>query len=207
MISMNKILFPALLILASLATPIWAIEPGMSSVRSEVKLQREQLQEARELAETNREENREAKCDLIETRINTRLNQTEQNRDRHYNIFQGVRTRVGALITQFEHRGCDVAGLKTNLTKFDALIADFAAAFREFTASMQATREYRCGESEGKFAQAAQESRGKSLALRTASQAVHAFFKNTIQPELMQQAKICQPSPKPSASPISKGEQ
>lgn len=211
MIYMKTTIFLAVLAIVWLVSPVRAVEPGMTGTRSEIKLQKEQKEEARELAMTNREENRQQQCDLIESRINFRINQYEQNRNRHYSIFQGVRNRIAALIAKFETRGCDVAGLKIDLTKFDTLIADFAAAFREFTTSMQATREYRCGESEGKFAAATQESRGKSLALRQASLAVHEYFKNTIQPELSQKAKVCQPSPKPttkpSASPEVKGDE
>lgn len=211
MVYMKRTIFLALLAIVFLAAPARAVQSGMTSTRSEIQVQKQQLDAAKEIAAQNREENRQKQCDLIESRVNFRINQYEQNRDKHYALFQGVRKRIAALITKFENRGCDVAALKTDLTKFDALIADFAAAFREFTTSMQATREYHCGESEGKFATAAQESRGKSLALREKSQAVHAYFKNTIQPELAQKAKVCQPSPKPtakpSASPLSGGGQ
>jgi bisphosphoglycerate-dependent phosphoglycerate mutase len=201
---MKRTIFLTMLAIVWLVTPVQAVEPGMTNARSEIRLQKTQLHATRSATLANREEIKQKQCDLIENRINFRLSQSEQNRDKQYNIFQGVRKRIAALITKFGNRSCDVASLKTNLTTFDILIANFSSAFREFTTSMQATREYRCSESEGKFATATQASRGKSLALREASQAVHTFFKNTIQPELSSKAKECQPSPKPSAKPSPK---
>lgn len=202
---MKKTIFLALLLMLWLATPARAVQGAMTTNRSEIRVQKEQIETAREETKENREELRQKRCDLIESRINFRTNQYEQNRDRHYNLYQGVRKRIGDLVTKLEGKSCDVTTLKADLTKFDSLIADFAAAFRDFNTSMQATKEYRCGESEGKFASSAQTARQKNQALREKALAVKTYFTGTIQPELSQKVKACLPTPAPSASPTTEG--
>jgi len=202
---MNKTIFLALLLMLWLATPARAVQGGMTTNRNEIKVQKEQIQEAREVTKENREELRQKRCDLIESRINFRTSQYEQNRDKHYNLYQGVRKRIADLVTKLEGKSCDVTTLKADLTKFDSLISDFAASFRDFNASMIATKEYRCGESEGKFTSSAQTSRQKNQVMREKALAVKTYFKETIQPELSQKIKTCLPSPKPSASPTTEG--
>ncbi len=202
---MKKTIFLALLLMLWLATPARAVQGAMTTNRSEIRVQKEQIETAREETKENREELRQQRCDLIESRINFRTNQYEQNRDRHYNLYEGVRKRIGDLVTKLEGKSCDVTTLKADLTKFDSLIADFAAAFRDFNTSMQATKEYRCGESEGKFASSAQTARQKNQTLREKALAVKTYFTGTIQPELSQKVKACLPTPAPSASPTTEG--
>lgn len=202
---MKKTIFLALLLMLWLVTPARAVQGTMTANRSEIRVQKEQVQEAREETKENREELRQKRCDLIESRINFRTNQYEQNRDKHYNLYQGVRKRIGDLVAKLEGKSCDVTTLKAELTKFDSLIAEFAAAFRDFNTTMQATKEYRCGESEGKFASSAQTARQKNQVMREKALAVKTYFKQTIQPELSQKVKACLASPKPSASSITEG--
>lgn len=201
MIHMKKYILLALLPMFFVVVQVKAIEPRMTNVRTQFQLQKDQLTASKAAIIANRETIRQQRCAAIETKVNTRLQQMEQNRDKHYNLYQGVRKRIAALVTKFENRGCDVTKLKTDLATFDKLISDFAAAFRNFTSSMQAVREYRCTEKDGQFVTAAQTAKEKGVILREKAQAVHIYFKNTIQPELSQKAKTCQPSPKPSVKP------
>ena len=182
---MKKTMFLALLVMLWLVTPARAVQGSTTANRSEIRVQKEQVQETRE-------ELRQKRCDLIESKINFRTSQYEQNRDKHYNLYQGVRKRIADLITKQEGKSCNVATLKADLTKFDSLIAEFAAAFRDFNTSMQAAKEYRCGESEGKFASSAQTARQKNQVMREKALAVKTFFKSTIQPELSQKIKSCE---------------
>ncbi len=198
---MKKSLLLALIAIVWCVVPVWAVEPGKTANRTEVKTQLTQPTKAKEITTQTREEMQAQRCEARQAKVTFRLNQTQQNRDKHYNLFGGVRKRIAALIIKYEKRGCDVAQLQTDLNKFDSLIAEFAAAFRDFTTSMKSVQTYSCDQTDTKFASATQLASKKNQVVREKSTAVKTFFKNTIQPELSQKVKTCAPLPKPSASP------
>lgn len=192
---MNKAAFFAPLLSIAVVVPVWASEPGTTTNRALTL--KEVVPTASPLIHS-REQNVQARCQLSESKINFRINQAEQSRDKHVSIYNGVKKRLDNLVAKFESKGCDVSTLKNNLTKFDSLIQDFGAAVRDYTGSLQNTRNLQCGDTQGKFVGAAQTARQKLLVVKQKADAVHEFFKTTIQPQLSQKIKECSPSPKPT---------
>ncbi len=153
---------------------------------------REQIQEKR--AETD-----QARCERVTAKINNRLNQYQENKEKYHNRYQGYREQVAKKIATFKSRGCDVSQVETDLPLFDQNIDEFAAAFRIFINSLQGTRAYACGESQGKFATEVNQSRQEFQLMRQKALSLQQFVQNTFKIHVRQTFAACSPSVTPAS--------
>jgi chromosome segregation ATPase len=194
---MKKSYLLALLLTMWFVVPARAVENGATT--------REQIKTQRAENKATQQEIRDDKCQLTESKINFRLNQMTQARDRHYETYQNISKRISDMISRWEAKGCDVTKLKTQQAEVEKMLADFSAAFRDLESSMQDTKQYQCGDSQGKFVSAAQQARTKNQTLRQKALAIRTYITNTVRPTMQTTMQACMPSPKPSVSPTTGG--
>jgi len=183
----------ALLLSMWIVAPVRAVEPGASSAPEQRRAAREELKTTRAEIKETRTELKEDKCQMAEAKINFRLNQITENRDKHYETYQNMKQRMDGMITRWEGQGCNVSTLKTQRTQLETMLADFATAYRNLESSFQDTKQYQCGESQGKFVSAAQSARAKNQTLQQKALALRTYFINTIKPTLLSTIKTCKP--------------
>jgi hypothetical protein len=133
----------------------------------------------------------EAVCENVTARIENRINQYEQNRDKWMTHHQGVVKRLNSLADKLESRSCDVTIIRNDIQKYQLLVSDFAAAFRLFHDSLNDSRQYACGESQGQFADKLKQARTEVQAVRTSGAALKDFFNATLKLHLRQVGQTC----------------
>lgn len=142
--------------------------------------------------EQAREQAMEKVCAQTEARIEARLTRYAQNRDQWMNRHQGIISRLTSLADKLEARGCDAAQLRAEIQTYQGLVENFAAAFRDFYTSLQGTRQYACGQSEGQFASQVRESQTKLQAVQAAGNTLQQHVKTTLQTRLQTANQACQ---------------
>lgn len=167
--------------------------PGRLEQKRQVA--QEKLEAVKASASARREEVKQLYCDKVTSRIEFKLNQYESNKDKYTSRYQGVKSRLTDLTEKLEKKECEVGEVQADLEAFDVLINDFAAAFRDFHLTLQGSRQYACGESEGQFANQIQASHAKLQLAKQKAQAVHTYFKNTLKPHIREMVNSCPAKP------------
>ena len=132
-----------------------------------------------------------AVCARLENRIQQRLDQYASHKDKWSSRHQGIVKRLEDLADKMEARGCDVSTLRANLQTYQNLIEAFAAAFRDFHASLQGSQTYACGESEGQFVAQVQESQPKLALVKQRASELHTFVQTTLRTRLTEMNRLC----------------
>lgn len=155
--------------------------------------------ENREQVQEKRSETIQARCERVTAKINNRLNLYQENKDKYYHRYQGYRQQVEAKMDVLKNRGCDTSQIEADLPIFDQKLSDFAASFREFHNTLQGSRAYVCGESQGKFAENVSQSRLEFQVMRQQALALQQFVQNTFKVHARQTFAACSPSVTPTS--------
>ena len=176
--------------LLALTVPVFA-----SNVRVQIheNIQSSQTIKSQTRVEVNASQGAVVKirCENSTARINNRLNLYNQNQDKYTSRYQGYRKHVADLLLVWKARGCDTASVETDLTIFDQKIEAFAASFRDFITSLQGSRSYVCGQSEGKFVTQVSEARQKQLVMRQKALELKSFVLSTLFPHVKSLRQAC----------------
>jgi hypothetical protein len=124
------------------------------------------------------------RCDVLESRIELRLTRYNNNKERHLNIYNKMKETMNKFIERLREKGYNVSQLETDLATWQTKIDQFKTDYATYIQKLEATKNYACGESEGKFVQALAESR---TALRTVHQDIldiRLYYQQTIRKDL-----------------------
>lgn len=161
-------------------------------VRHQIQTQAEPTGEAvREQTQTRVQEPVDAACQNVSARMQNRINQYEQNRDKWMTRHQGVIKRLNSLADKLEAQGCNAATIKTDAEKYQVLVSNFAAAFRLFHETINGSRGYICGQSDGQFFGKLRQAKNELQTVRTSASALQDFFQNTLRLHLRQVSQTC----------------
>jgi hypothetical protein len=165
-----------------------AVQPTIAAAKATTKEERQVV----------KQETAAGRCEKVTSRINSRLNFYEQNKDKYSSRYQGYRKHIEDMLPIWKDKGCDIAKLEQDLPVFDTLVTDFADSFRDFIASLQGTRAYICGESQGLFAGELKQSHDKLTIVRQKALALKNFVQGTLKPDVKTARESCPLKVKPT---------
>ena len=131
-------------------------------------------------------------CEKLEGRIEIKVNRFQENKNTHVEKYQRLKERLGNVLSTLEERGFDVSKLREDLGKLDELIKEYAQLYVEFIDSLEFTRGYACGKSEGDFKDAVAAAREKYRLIKEKRAEIREFYQEVIREdikELRQQAE------------------
>lgn len=164
-------------------------QDAMDAKRSDVQ---QNIVDRRADVQDKMEERQDQVCQNVQARIQNRLNRYEENKDKYMARHQGVISRLTDLGNKLEDQGCDPAQIRTDLDTYNGLIQEFATAFRNMVTTMQQTKNYACGESQGQFSGSVNQTRQQLQVVQQKALALKNFFNNTLRLHLRQTAAACQ---------------
>lgn len=143
-------------------------------------------------------------CEAIETRIATTLERHDVAKARHTANLQRLYTRGKELSTKLSAEGVDVAKLSADLETFKGKLDTVASTFTAYDASLTATQQYSCGESEGAFKEQLRLSRDDFKEFRDAVKEARDYWRAVVMTDIAaikeQLAASASPSPAATAS-------
>lgn len=151
----------------------------------------ENREQIRQEVQTKKASVSAAICERTTTRIETRLQKYESNQEKWAARHNGVIKRLTNLADKLASRGCEVTQLRADIVSYQTLMDQFAASFRVFHESLQGTRQYACGESQGQFATQLSQARTQLTVVKTNALALQNFFKNTLRLHLRAVGEAC----------------
>lgn len=149
-----------------------------------IQNEKNKLAEKRLEFKESKEKMNEERCKNIETRIATRINRYENNRQMFQNVYGNMQTRLERLLAKLKAAGADTTQLEKDLvtlkTKIDKLETDQAT----FISTLKETQDFACGKSEGEFKAKFNEARKIPDVIRADRQDIRNFFQTTIKADL-----------------------
>jgi len=126
----------------------------------------------------------QARCDLINSRVDTRITRFNQNKERHIERYQNIKTNVTNLITYLKGKGYDTTKLEADLAQFNSMVLEFGTDYSSFITKLEASKQYTCGSSDGQFIAKVDESRAQLTVARNQAKEIKLFIANTLRPDL-----------------------
>ncbi len=127
---------------------------------------------------------REARCTIAEERINLRIDRFSSLRQDHVKLYQAIVERLKTLADKLDKEGYDTAKIRADYKVLNDKIAKRATDYATFISKLEATKQYACGESEGKFVDALKDSRSYMEIVQKDTQDIREYYKNTIRADI-----------------------
>lgn len=155
----------------------------------------QQRAQERQEARQERVENRvERRCDIVNNRIDARISHYEA----HYNDVEArmarVTERTNEFINRLETKGYDVSKVRSDLSTLEGMRTTRRSLYTAFINELKEAKQYDCGDSEGAFKAAMDESRAALAKWRDQIKANREYINTTLRPDL-QALKGQNPSP------------
>lgn len=136
-------------------------------------------------ARQERMENRvERRCDIVNKRIDERINRYKQHSDDVEARMARVTDRMNEFVNRLESKGYDVSKVRADLTKLEEMRNTRRSLYTAFISELEETKQFDCGDSEGAFKTALSEARTALTKWRDQIKANREFIKNTLRPDL-----------------------
>jgi hypothetical protein len=206
-----KIFFPLLLlVIAFMVTPTSA--KGMASTEAKDINARLKSQEnvqgmiqsgkltapiPRVTKQAERQETVADRCVRVTAKIDSRLNFYDDKKGNYNNRYMEYQAAVTQKASDWKKAGCNTAIVDADLVTLGDKLTAFAAAFRDFHTTLEGSRAYVCGESQGKFAGQVNMSRQKLLAFKASAATLRDFVNNTMRPHVKAARALCEPKNTP----------
>lgn len=130
-------------------------------------------------------------CEKLQARVQNRLNQYEENKEKYHKRYYGIQKKVENLADKLEEKGCDVSQIRADTVTLEEHIEKFAAAFRNFNEHMKSAKSHACGETDSNFRGQVGQARTQVTAMQQAARQLHNYIFNTLKPHLRQTAESC----------------
>jgi hypothetical protein len=139
------------------------------------------------------------RCDQVTAKINNRLNVLDEKKNDFNNRYVQYQTVVTNKVAEWKAKGCNTTAVEADLTTLTQKLADFTASFRDFVTSLQGSRAYVCGSSQGKFAGQVSTAHQKLLVMKGKAVALRTFVVSVMRPDVKTLRATCEtlhPTPK-----------
>ena len=94
-------------------------------------------------------------------------------------------SRIDNIIIVAKEKDYDTAKLETDLATFESMLNEFKIEMNESYAQLETTQQYSCGESEGQFMSALNQSRSQLQNAHQKAVELRAFYKETLRADLI----------------------
>ena len=133
---------------------------------------------------TTRQRIAEARCTVAEAKIETRSTKINTAKDTHDKKFKGIINRLTSVTDKAKARGYDTTELTNAKKEAEAALATYKTAFDTYKASLTATKDLACADSDEDFSEALVKARADLTAVRTAGQALKKSITETVIPAI-----------------------
>ncbi len=155
------------------------------------EMQQKREEKATELQE-RKDERTEQLCENVTNRIENKIKAFENHRDTRVSHYADLITRLNEIATKLEGKGYDVTELKASIAELETMVNDYVSLYADFIAQLSETQEFACGESDGEFKTALQDSKNAWELVKEKRQEIREFYANEIREvikELREQAR------------------
>ncbi|MFA5856104.1 MAG: hypothetical protein WC867_02005 [Candidatus Pacearchaeota archaeon] len=125
-----------------------------------------------------------SRCNAVNSRVEGRLRQYNEEKDKHYTRFSKLSESLQTIITKADSRGFDTSALKEDQVKLNELIQVFQADYTLFIEKLANTRNFTCGHSEGQFLASLNESKNQLKVVKLDADAIKEFFQSTVKEDI-----------------------
>lgn len=125
-----------------------------------------------------------ARCPTIESRIQVKVGNFDNNKIRHMEAYANMKERLAKVDTKLTEKGLDTSKLKSELVVLDEKIKKFATDYSTYINKLKESQTSVCGQSEGKFLAKMKEARAGMKVVHQDALDIRAYYVNTIKPEL-----------------------
>ena len=151
----------------------------------EYKTRQKEIKQEREEVKTQLKEARAERCDIVEGQMDARIDQYRAAQENHLERYTALKEKLSNLITRLEEQGYDVTTLQNDLIVLEEKIAVLSQRFEEFVVELEETTNFECGDSNGDFLTAMQESRNALALVRQAALDVKNYYVNTVKKDII----------------------
>lgn len=125
-----------------------------------------------------------ARCPTIESRIQVKVGNFDNNKIRHMEAYANMKERLAKVDVKLTEKGLDTSKLKSELVVLDEKIKKFATDYSTYITKLKESQTSVCGQSEGKFLAKMKEARAGMKVVHQDALDIRAYYVNTIKPEL-----------------------
>ncbi len=144
-------------------------------------------------------------CVRVTQRVQNRVSFYESAQEKWGHVYQGVISRLKNLTQKLDAKGCDTTQVKTDITAFEKLIAEYASLFKDFMAATRQVQTYSCQADATGRQTAFAAARQKHQLAKTKRQEIRLFYQQTLRPDVKALNQTCRallsPKPKVLVSP------
>lgn len=165
------------IVLSALVLPAMFIAPLFTSVSAQSNFQ-ENVQE-------RRQEFLDTRCQNVTSRIDNRIERYNENKVRHIDNYNKIKDKLSETGNNLEDKGYDVTELRNDLQTLDSKIKEFAQSYTTFVNTLNDSKSFACGESEGAFKDKVEESRAQLKDSRDLAKEIRDYIQDVIRPDLV----------------------
>lgn len=124
-------------------------------------------------------------CENVTTSIDLVINRYNNNKGRQKSAYDAVQT----LITILKTKGYDTTKLEADFNQLMNLVKNFENDYSTFMSTLESSKNFICGNSEGQFLKSLQEARNLIPLLRQNTLEIRNYYQSTIRPDIQQLKK------------------
>jgi len=136
------------------------------------------------VTDANKTKLNQTRCEAINKRVEGRISQFTEERDKHYMRFDNLRERLANLSAKAESTGFNVTDLNADIAILDTKIAKLKTDYALFIDKLAETRNFTCGHSEGQFKAALQAAKDQLNIVREDAKDIKEFYSTEIKADL-----------------------
>lgn len=125
-----------------------------------------------------------ARCQIIESKIQIKAVNFDNNKMRHLEIYNQVKTKVSAIVEVLKNSGGNVDSLNSHLNTFDQKIQKFSSDYATYIQALKNTQVYACGKSEGEFMTGWRQAKTSLAQVHKDAVELRTFYATVLKPEI-----------------------
>jgi TolA-binding protein len=170
-----------------------------SRPNQEIREQREQERNVRATARAQQiEERKEEMCERVTERVKSVSARYQNKHLGAVKQYQTMKTRLQKIITDLKAKGANTTDLETAVAGLDTKITAVTSAHTALLESMESSKQYGCGNSDGALRESLETVKEKREALRASIAEARVYYQEEVRPEIIalrQQLASTIPSP------------
>lgn len=169
---------------ASNASAVVAVQEGQTGTRVQTATQNAGVTTTLRNAVQTAVAGAIARCLTIESRIQVKVGNFDNNKLRHMEAYANMKERLVKVDARLAEKGLDTSKLKSYLEVLDGKVKKFASDYGTYINKLKESQTSVCGQSEGKFLVKIKEARAAMKLVHKDALDIRAYYVNTIKPEL-----------------------
>ena len=125
----------------------------------------------------------EARCQTIQTRIDTRIAKFHNNKERNIERYKRMAERLKRIGDKLEAKGYDVTKVRQDYQALNQKIIVMAKDYETFIGKLEATKQYACGQSQGSFTTALRDARLLIKTLQQEGLDIQHYYQTVVRPD------------------------